>query len=282
MMPHIRDFQGVENVSIRFAQKVSIIVFLALYLLSGLLAGKEAVAQSNFGPQVVASNETNGAKKDFLFKQPKKYFGFRVGMFFPQADSDLFDMVTKELTLEKSDFRAWEIGIDAGFNLFERIDLVFRYDYSDRSKRSEFRNYVDEQGWPITQTTSFRESSLTAGIKYLFVPPGRAVGQLAWIPNRFVPFAEAGGGVLWYRFGQFGDFVDSETLEIFTATLRSSGSTFTGYLGTGMDIYLLSSTFLTLDLRYAWANHDLSGSFTGFDPIDLGGVRATAGINWHF
>ncbi len=282
MMSHTKSLQNFKSISIRFVQKVSIIVFLILFLLPALPSGKEAAAQPAFGPQATARNETNGAKEDFLFKEPKMFLGLRLGLFFPRAGSDLFDMVTRELTIKKSDFRALDFGIDAGFNLSERLDLVFRYDFSDRTKDSEFRDYIDEQGWPITQRTDFSESSLTAGIRYLFIPQGRAVGHLAWVPNRFVPFAEIGGGALWYRFRQSGDFVDSQKLEIFSATLSSSGWTHTEYLGTGVDIYLYSSAFLTLDFRYSWAKRDLNGSFSGFDPIDLGGFRATAGIDWHF
>jgi hypothetical protein len=205
-----------------------------------------------------------------------------VGYLFPQANSDVFDMVVRELTLEKSDFQTWSLGVEGGFNLFEKVDIVFTFDYSNRSNTSEFRDFVDEQGLPIIQATGFKQSSLTAGIQYLFIPRGRGIGQYAWLPNRIVPFVEAGVGGLWYRFKQEGDFVDSTTLEIFPAFLQSSGWAPTVYVGGGTDIHLFKSVYLTLDIRYSWSEHDMSRSYTGFEPIDLSSFRTTAGLNWHY
>jgi hypothetical protein len=34
--------------------------------------------------------------------------------------------------------------------------------------------------------------------------------------------------------------------------------------------------------RYTWASDDLEGDFVGFDPIDLSGLRLSAGINFVF
>ena len=169
--------------------------------------------------EVNAQDNGNEMEADFLFQEPTKYFGFRIGMFSPKAGSDLFDMITEELTLKKSDFRTWDFGIELGYNLYERIDLIFTLDYSRKSKGSEFRDYVDEQGLPITQNTKFSQTPLTAGIKYLLLPRGRQISQYAWLPSTFVPYVSGGAGMLWYDFTQRGDFVDFSTLEIFSARL---------------------------------------------------------------
>ena len=282
MIFHAKEFLSIRKIIIHCSQKIAVLIFLLLFLQCGLVMGSEASAESAFGQPANTDNETGEKKADFLFKKPKGFFGLHFGLFFPQADSEVFDMITSELTLEKSDFRAWDFGLDAGFNLHEKVDLVFHYDYSKGSEDSESRDFVDEQGLPITQTTSLSQSSITAGIKYLLKPPGRQVGEYAWLPSRIVPFVEGGVGALYYTFEQNGDFVDSTTLEIFPASLKSSGWTLTGYLGGGADIYLLKNIFLTLDLRYSLASHELDQDFVGFDDIDLGGLRVTAGICWHF
>jgi len=281
MEAYTRNLHSTGSFSTRSIRKLPILVLL-LFLVSGLAAGSGAAAESDIGTPGNAGEEPAEAKADFLFGQPKSHFGFRIGMFVPQADSDLFDMVTRELTLEKSDFRGWDLAFDAGFNLSEKFDLVFSVDFTDSSKSSEFRGFVDEQGMPITQTTNFFETSITTGIRYLFASRGQGVGQYAWMPNRVVPYVEAGAGALLYRFKQSGDFVDTSTLEIFSTYLESSDWTPTGYLGGGMNIHLYSSFYATLDLRYSWAEQDLSGSFSGFDPIDLSGFRATTGISCHY
>ena len=219
---------------------------------------------------------------DFLFGDPKGFVGFRIGRFFPRADSELFDMVTDELTLERSDFWSWNIGFDGGASLHDHVDLIFSLDYSKRTVESEFRDFVDELDLPITQETRFERLPLTAGIKVLLVPRGRQVGRFSFIPSRFVPFVGAGAGFMWYRFRQVGDFVDFDTYEIFSAHLESKGWTPTVYAGGGADINLANRLYLTMDIRYFWANDRLKHDFVGFDEIDLAGPQVTAGLHWHF
>jgi hypothetical protein len=261
---------------------MTVLVFLFIFVQFGLFFGSEIFAQSANGPQTNIDNETGERKSDFLLGKPKGFIGLHTGMFLPEADSDLFDMITSELTLEKNDFHAWDFGFDFGFDLREKVDLIFHYDYSKASADSEFREYVDEQGRPIRQNTELVESSITAGIKYSLKPPGRQLGEYAWLPSRIVPFVEGGVGALYYDFEQRGEFVDSTTLEIFYASLKSSSWAESIYLGGGVDLYLSGNAYLTLDLRYSWASHGLDEDFLGFDDIDLGGLRATAGIYWHF
>ena len=112
--------------------------------------GSEAVAEPTSGLLENTDSETGEKKADFLFGKPKIFLGLHFGLFFPQADSEVFDMITSELTLEESDFDAWDLGFDVGFDLHEKLDLVFRFDYSSESAGSEFREFVDEQGLPIT------------------------------------------------------------------------------------------------------------------------------------
>jgi len=282
MISHTKKSDNTANIGFHCLRKTMFFVFLLLFLHSGLFAGSEAAAQQSLRQPSNKQNESEETKSDFLFQKSSGYFGIRIGEFFPKADSDIFRMVTRELTLKKSDFRASDVGLDAGISIYERVDLVFSLDDSERTKKSEFRDYVDEQGLPITQETYYSQQMLTAGIKYLFIPRGRQVGHYAYLPSRIVPFVSAGGGLIWYNFKQYGDFVDSTTLEIFSAVLESSGTAPVLYLGGGTDIRLFQAAYLTLDLRYSWAKRDMEGAFVGFDPIDLSGLRLTAGLQWRF
>jgi hypothetical protein len=241
-----------------------------------------------FPEAFAASPEDRNA--DFQFSAPKSFIGFRIGRYFPEAKGELFDFITNELTLEKNDFRAWELGFYGGFALQERIELEFGTDIISRSKESEFRDWVDDYGFPITQQTKYFQLPLTAGVKILFIPRGRQVGRFAWLPERFVPYIGGGGGILWYRFEQNGEFVDSETLDIFYANLETSGFTPTAYLGGGMDIHLAKKIYLNLDVRYSWVRPEPGGDFVGFSttlvhrgsPMDLSGMHAGAGLQFHF
>jgi hypothetical protein len=282
MISHTKASDNLRNISYRYLHMATPFVFLLLLLIPGLFILGDAAAQQALKRPANTQDETGETKADFLFEKPGRFLGFRMGRFFPRAGSDLFDMVTRELTLEKSDLQAWDFGVEGGISLHERFDLVFGMETSKRTKNSEFRYYIDEQGMPITQTTIYSQTPLTVGIRFFLMPPGRQVGQYAWLPSRIVPYAGGGGGFLWYRFKQDGDFVDVTTLEIFSAELESTGCVPTIYLEGGAAIHLLKSTYLTLDLRYSWANDELEGDFVGFDPIDLRGLRLTAGVHWRF
>ncbi len=282
MMTSVAKNYNMGNTQFHYLLTVMPFSLLLLLLHLCLLGASAVAAEPTTGAPTNASSQASEEEADFLFSRPKGFVGLRIGRFFPQAESDLYEMVTSELTIEKRDLRAWNFGVDGGFPLHERFDMVFSFDYLKRTKHSEFRDFVDEWNLPITQTTDYSQMPLTAGIKFLLVPHGRQVGQYAWLPSRLVPFISGGGGVLWYRFRQEGDFVDFNTMEIFYARLRSDGWTPAGYVGGGLDINVSRTGYLVLDIRYSWARSDLGRDFTGFEPIDLSGLRVTAGFQWRF
>ena len=282
MIDMLKDHRSTGNFLGRCLLKMISLALVLLFLHPDLVAADPSAASPASAQSSGPDDPGRGREADFLFSAPKGFLGFRIGRFFPRAESELFDMVMSELTLEKNDFRAWDFGFDGGADFHERLELVVSMDYLSRTKLSEFRDYVDEQDLPIIQETNYAQLPLTAGLKFLLIPRGRQVGQYAWLPSRFIPYLSAGAGVMWYRFEQEGDFVDFDTLEIFYAKLRSSGWTPTGYLGGGIDINVFKYAYLVLDLRYSWAKPELGRDFVGFDNLDMTGLRATAGLQWHF
>jgi hypothetical protein len=115
-------------------------------------------------------------------------------------------------------------------------------------------------------------------VKVHLTPRGRSLGRYAYVPTRVNPYVGGGGGLMWYRIEQHGDFVDHETLDIFTDTFVSDGTAPTAYLMAGSDIWLLSRVGLNVEARYNWAKAELEGDFADFDEIDLRGLQWTIGI----
>jgi len=218
----------------------------------------------------------------FRLREPRVFIGGHAGINLPQASSDLFAMVTRELTLQKKDFRAPTAGFDVGVPFGSRFAIVFSFDYARTSKRSESRNFVEDNGDPITQTTRFSLMPLTATFRFYPIKQGERVGSYAWIPARILPYVGAGGGVVRYNFEQYGDFVDTVTLDIFPADLSSKGFAATEHVTTGIDIGITPVIFANVEARYSWAKADLSRDFAGFQPIDLAGLRLIGGIYFRF
>ena len=239
-----------------------------------------AVAIANQGPLLHAKDGTSAA--GFNLRKPRVFVGGHVGFNMPRANSDLFDMVTRELTLEKSDFRAATFGGDFGIPIASNFAVVLSFDYARSKTNSESRDYVEDNGDPIVQTTRFTQVPFTATFRYYPRKMGESVGSYAWIPTRFNPYAAVGVGALHYKFEQFGRFVDSTTLNIFKTSLQSSGFVATEHVGGGIDISLTPMIFLNGEARYSWADADLSRDFTGFDPISLSGFKILGGVNFRF
>lgn len=215
----------------------------------------------------------------YLFGAPDVTLTVYAGLARPTAGSDLFDFTTEQLTLDRGDFGGPSFGADVAVTLQPRLDLVVGTEYSGRSSRSEFRDWVDNDDRPIQQTTTFQRVPVTVGLRAYLTPRGRTLGRFAWVPASFTPFVEAGVGGMWYRFLQEGDFVDFETTAVFTDRFDSSGWSATAHGGAGVD-YSLSPRFaLTGRARYTWGKTELSRYFEDFGPIDLSGLSATVGIN---
>jgi len=88
--------------------------------------------------------------------------------------------------------------------------------------------------------------------------------------------------LVWYRLEQEGDFVEFQDLSIFPEFFVSDGVSTTVNVFGGADFKLSPRVFLTIEALYAWADAKLSQSFVGFDPIDLTGLRTTAGVSFIF
>jgi hypothetical protein len=213
----------------------------------------------------------------YLFGAPDARFSIHAGYSRAGAGSDLFDEVTSNLSLNKSDFSGPTIGGELAMTLSPRLDLALQVDYAGTSKGSEYRHF-DESGVPIRQTTTFRRVPVTANIRAYLVPRGREIGKLAWIPSSVVPWVGAGGGVMWYQFKQQGDFVDLSNLNIYSDNFDSNGWAPTLQGMGGVDVNLSTRLAFTADLRYNWARATLNQDFVGYNKIDLSGVSTALGF----
>ena len=48
----------------------------------------------------------------------------------------------------------------------------------------------------------------------------------------------------------------------------------------GTDVRVLRRAYVTFDARYTWASGNLGPDWIDFDPIDLSGLRLSAGFNF--
>ncbi len=254
------------------ARAVSRLAPLLLLLVAGVAAPASAHAAGGGGQ----------GRPDFRFSQPRGHFAARLGWVFQRADGEIFDFLTDQLTLARTDFNAPTFAAELGRSLSGRIDLVAGVEYASRSRRSEFRDYVDEAGLPIVQDSRLTQVPVTLSLRLYLTDRGRRVSRYVWVPAKFVPYVGYGVGATWYRLEQQGDFVDFIDLTIFSDTFTSDGWTFATHAFAGLEVELNPNLRLLLEGRYQWADAELRGSFVGFDPIDLNGLRTLVGVAWKF
>lgn len=218
----------------------------------------------------------------FMFRAPRVTLSLHGGYAQARAGSDLFDEVTDLLTLEKGDFGGFTFGGDVGVRATDRLDVVFGAMYTRSGDQSEDREFIGEDDLPILQDTRLTRVPVTASLRFYLAPRGREIGRFAWVPSALVPYVGVGAGGMYHQFKQDGEFVDYQTLDIFEATYRSSGWSGLAQVLGGFEIALGPRTAIMAEGRYLWSSADLDLDFEGFEPIDLAGFQATAGLSFRF
>jgi hypothetical protein len=231
---------------------------------------------------IAAAAPAQSGGRGFLFAAPTGSFTLRGGYALATAASDFFDFTTDELTLNRRDFSSPAFDAELAARFAPRTEFVLWLSYAGVRRPSEYRHFIDNNDQPIEQETDFRRVPITAGIRQYLVSPGRSVGTLAWIPSRAAPYVSAGGGLMWYRFRQSGDFVEKPSLDVFRSTFESGGWTWAAHAALGLDYSLGTHLALTGETRYLLSKAQLSGDFFGYAPLDLSGLSTMAGFMVRF
>ena len=215
----------------------------------------------------------------FMFRTPLFTWGVHGGFDRASAGSDVFAFVTKQLTLSRGDFSSATFGSSLALPVSRSNDIVFDVGYASVSRRSEFRDWIDQNNLPIEQTTSLLRVPITLSVKHYLTARGRSISRFAWIPAARALYVGAGAGMMRYKFHQTGDFVDFQTLNVFPDEFQSSAWTPVLQGLAGIDVSLTQSLVLTGEARYTWATGPLSRDYVGFNRIDLSGIALTTGLS---
>ncbi|MFQ5536723.1 MAG: hypothetical protein ACE5GJ_04655 [Gemmatimonadota bacterium] len=218
----------------------------------------------------------------FLFRSPRVTLSVRAGYDVPRARSQVFDFVRSELTLDRRDFAAPSVDFSLAVRVSERLDLGVDVGTSRSESLSEFRDWVDLDGLPIEQTTTFRRTPVTLSLRYYLTERGRRVSRLAWVPRRWTGYVGVAAGRTSYSFEQAGDFVDFETLDIFRDRFLAEGSAPLVQALGGVEYNLTPYLALSFEGRFSWARGDPGRDFVDFDSLDLSGFRLSAGASVRF
>jgi opacity protein-like surface antigen len=247
---------------------------------SFVLTAATAVTFATTAPLAAQPGSGNG----FLFRPPAASLTFYGGLAAPAASGGVHALATRELTVDRSDFQSGAFGFDLAVSVRPRLEIVASVEKSRSANASEYRDWVDNNDQPIEQVTRFERMPITVSARYYLADRGRRIGSVAWIPASLVPFVSAGIGTVGYTYEQVGDFVDEETLNVFSARLRSRGWTAALQGGAGLQWSLSPRLLVTGDLRYLHASGDgdaPNADFAGY-RVNLSGVSSMVGLTLRF
>lgn len=218
----------------------------------------------------------------FLFRRPTGTFTLRMGFSRPNATGDPYGDFTRDFTLSKSSYNAFDLAGDVAFNVTNRMDIVLSAGWEGSEAPSELRKWLDANNQPITQTTTLQRVPLTASLKFYLRPRGRGVGQFAWVPEGYAPYVGVGGGLMYYRLHQWGNYVYPSDSTIYSDQISSENWTGMVHAFAGVDVSLGPRYVLSGEARYAWAKAPLGPDFSGFGDINLSGFSVTVGMGVRF
>lgn len=203
----------------------------------------------------------------------ERSFQARLGGFLLEGESDFWDDNASVFTLEASDFDDTMLGLtySVPFNRFFEVDL--NADLFDETVVSEYR----ASGFPILHDSTLQMVPVTLGVR--FVPFGRGKHG----GKRPVLFVGAGAGVNFWRYEEFGDFIDfSDSANPIFGDFRESGEAFVSYAAAGLELPISDNFAVGVEARYFDSDDDFKGDFAGLGTLDMTGVSASITGRWRF
>jgi hypothetical protein len=202
---------------------------------------------------------------------------FKLGSFFPEGGSDLWQSNVDTFDFNVSDFNYVMGGVELDLGLNSYLDVAVGFDGYSRSVGSRYVDFVREDGTDIVQSFKLKVLPITGGIRFL---PIRKF-------HRFIPHVTAGAGLYYFNYEEAGEFVNLMSMEIIPGTFGESGITPGAYAGAALE-YMFSSGidpgqgwFVFAEFRRHWASAELGGDFEK-EEIDLGGSQLAFGVSLRF
>lgn len=189
-----------------------------------------------------------------------------------QGESLGIDDVTDALAFEIRDFRSLHPFAEYNVAIGPHVEFGAGIATYGRRVPSLYRDIEEEgNGLDIEQDISMRVVPVTFMARFL------PFGDFSTVQ----PYVGAGVSLLHFKYVESGDFVESDTLAIFTDQFKATGNTVGGVLAGGVRLPIKGDIYaLTVEGRYIYGVGDIGGSDNGFlaDKLDLSGGIFNVGL----
>jgi hypothetical protein len=208
----------------------------------------------------------------------------RLGAFLPQGGGELWDTNEDVFTLDVSDLDGPMLGLGLVHSMSNRWELGATIDFYGADTLAEYRDFVDEDGFPILHDTELSLVPLTFDVRFLPFGRYRIRGPEGRRVSKPVLFLGAGGGASFWQYEETGDFLDFsvDPPEIFRARFEASDAALEVHALAGIELPLSRSVNLLFEGRWSDADDELKDDFGGLGKIELGGVSVHGGVSLRF
>ncbi len=193
----------------------------------------------------------------------------KIGAFYPNMESDLWDLNRENLAFDKADMLGVYWG--AEFEIFMGRQFSFSVEAGHYKKDvfTVYRDVVYDDGTPIRQDISLRMTTMEADFK--LYPLGHR--------RLFNPYFGCGIGLYAWKYEQSGEFVDFEEEIVY------EGKAYTNTITPGFNaklgfVYRYRRSFgISFEARYIYLKGQLSELFEGFGKLDLSSITLSIGVS---
>jgi len=225
----------------------------------------------------------------------------RIGSFFPDGKSDLWQIEFDQMSFKKSNYQATAFGIDYELFLNKNFSLVMGFDTYVKNKAGYYRDYVgyefpegvfafplDYEGdFDLTHAFDVSITPIQAGLK--ITPFGRQ--------SSFIPYLAAGATVTLWSVSLFGDMIDFTDVWIYedpdygdvdiygvypVNTREGTKISVGAYFAGGFQYVVGNKITLQAEVKYFSGKGTLGEELMDFEPFDLSSLFISLGLNYWF
>ena len=197
----------------------------------------------------------------------------------PNVEYTLFKDDCDLYFVGKGDFDGVYGGIEYNQVLTDYVEVGVHYDYYSRTVDTSYRDYTRPDDSEIRQSLRLRVAPL--GVTLRVLPTS--------MRHRVVPYVGGGVDALFYRYEEYGDFIDFQDpeLAILADHFVSESAAFGVHALGGVRVYLNHDFAIVGEGRYQWGKDDMGDDFAPTEPglvnrIDLSGWTFTVGVHVRF
>jgi opacity protein-like surface antigen len=225
---------------------------------------------------------------------------FKVGYFFPRANSDLWQLEFDQMTYEKTDYQATAFCFTYEYFLSNQISLTLSLDGYNKKKVGTYLDYVADTVEQEIYAFDYGQGSSISHVFTVGITPIQASIKLTPLGRRasIIPYLGGGVGVYMWTvrlqgetidFSNPQEFFDTDLGEVvigypvYPTDIRVESKFTIGFQGfVGVMVPIANRVSIEGEFKFNTADGNLDPDFQGFENFDLSGYQVTIGINYWF